>query len=146
MFFIVPEFMRCAAGLPDGGEAKAGSRSGADAASGENGDKADALTLEMRDSPFASLMKYLETLMDTDPKEALRLLKTVLADKIFTAPRETARLAQTLDQIIIRLKDAVPTAAGAFLLSLHNISLPAMRPDTETLTPVLNLDNESLAP
>lgn len=38
-------------------------------------DSMDVLTFEYEDNPFTSFIKKLETLMETDPQEALRLIR-----------------------------------------------------------------------
>jgi hypothetical protein len=95
MLSLTPEFMRHA--LPPS------LRQGRD--SDSQADGVDAFTLEFRDNPFASLLRRVDKLMDTDPREALRLLKSTIAERAYTGKREISELKTRLDNTLERLRD-----------------------------------------
>jgi hypothetical protein len=72
-------------------------------------------TLEFRDTPFESFVRRLERLIDADPAEALRCLKTTLSGRVFSAPRELARLGGKLDETLQKLRDMKPQGPDAAL-------------------------------
>jgi hypothetical protein len=107
-------------------------------------------TLEFRDNPFESFVRRLEKLIDADPAEALRSLKTTLSGKVFSAPRELARLGDKLDETLQKLRDmklqgpdaalagpafatALPALAAAF--TREALALPPSDPAAAPATP-----------
>lgn len=60
----------------------------------------DVLTFEYEDNPFTSFMKKLETLMETDPQEALRLIRLAIADEVFERKSQLKKLSETLDEAL----------------------------------------------
>lgn len=61
-------------------------------------DSMDVLTFEYEDNPFTSFIKKLETLMETDPQEALRLIRLAIADEVFERKSQLKKLSETLDE------------------------------------------------
>jgi hypothetical protein len=133
---VTPIFMRHATG--PAARQEHGSRTGTGVS--ERG----ALTFEFRDNPFESLVRKVSQLLDRDPKEALRLLKATLTDKIFTAPRELERLGDKLDETLLKLQEmkqqgpaadltgpafaAAPALTSAFSREAFGLPAPEARP------------------
>ena len=115
MFHLTPEFMRHAAALSTEQTTKNDSATDADAGG--------ALTLEMRDNPFASLMRQIERLIDLDPKEAFRMAQIALLDKIFDGDLEE-KLRLKLDQLIdlVHKQEEKPDISGPFAKSALNLT------------------------
>ena len=84
------------------------------------------LTLEFRDNPFESLVRKVNQLLDRDPKEALRLLKTTLINKLFTAPRELERLGDKLDETLLKLQEMKQQGPDADLTGPAFTGAPAL--------------------
>ena len=89
-------------------------------------DDRGALTLEMRDNPFASFMRKLERLIDLDPKEAFRMAQTALTDRFFEGDLEE-RLRLKLDHLIdlVHKQEQKPDISGPFARSALHLVVPA---------------------
>ena len=137
MQVITPEFTRRAVGAAS---AASGQSRAQESAQGEG---MDHFTLEMTDSPFQSVLRTLEHLKDTNPKEAMRLLKNVLSDKLFTSDIELSRLSTKMDEITEELRKRKPEEAfeapvalnAAFTRGMHNMPAPAAAPSGPAFAP-----------
>lgn len=109
-------------------------------------DSMDVLTFEYEDNPFTSFMKQLETLMETDPQEALRLVKLAIADDVFERKAQIKKLTEVLDEaidLVQQERDSDYGFSGAlenrpcpqkdFFKTVRN--LPAAVPEQETASP-----------
>jgi hypothetical protein len=86
----------------------------------------------MRDTPFASLMRKLDRLLDLDPEGALQLALVALAERIFDGKMEE-KIRLCMAEIVDTICKNVPNASlsGTFMKSaLHLV------PGTTPLTPV----------
>ena len=132
MFPLKPEFMRHAD--PMTAAQTAGNDSATDA------DEGGALPLEMRDNPFASLMRHIERLIDLDPKEAFRLAQIALLDKIFEGDLEE-KLRLKLDQLIdlVHKQEEKPDLSGPFTKSALHLTAtqPVFQPPAFMPAPAL---------
>lgn len=128
---IRPEFHRHAA-RPACAAADAGSESDTDSAADNTG----ILSLEMRDNPFASLMRRIERLMDTglheDRRDALALTRAALLDGMFENRQGEERLRETLGRIIDLLQPA-QTPGRHFMISSLGLHDLAARPDRHAI-------------
>ncbi len=108
---IRPEFHRCAAWQAI---AAAGNTSDTDTAADTG-----ILSLEMRDNPFASLMRRIDRLLDTgqreDMLEAFELTRAAILDGVFEGKQEL-ELNEKLSSIIELVHAARPVpVSGAFI-------------------------------
>jgi hypothetical protein len=78
------------------------------------------MTLEYKPNPFARLMKRIEVLLETNPREALRQLKHVRDDKIFTKAHEKIRIDAALERALLVVQDD-KKLGNAFTLSALNM-------------------------
>jgi N-methylhydantoinase B/oxoprolinase/acetone carboxylase alpha subunit len=58
------------------------------------------LTLEFNSNPFRQFIKELETLMETDPAEAVRLIDLALNDKVFDTKAQVGTLSNKREEIL----------------------------------------------
>lgn len=116
-------------------------QAGNDSASDADRAQSGAFTLEYRDNPFASFMRKIERMLDTDPAEALRMAQSTLADRIFEGKMAEKLLAK-VDQIIdmVHKEEEKPDISGTFTKSvLHIIARPELLPVPEPV-PALALN------
>lgn len=86
--------------------------------SGSEADTGGVLSLEYRDTPFASFMRKIERLIDLDPSEALRMAQTAVTEKIFDEDM-IDRIKLKLDQLIdlVHKEEEKPDISGPFTKS-----------------------------
>jgi hypothetical protein len=98
-------------------------QSGTASASGASG--AD-LTLEYRDTPFTSFMRLLRDKIETDPKEAMRMVLNAKQAKIFTKAHEVDKIEKKLSEVVDALHREQPKGlAASFLRSVLDLARPA---------------------
>jgi len=98
-------------------------QSGASSASGASGAE---LTLEYRDTPFTSFMRLLKDKIETDPKEAMRMVLNAKQAKIFTKAHEVEKIERKLSEIVNALHQEQPKGlAASFLRSVLDLARPA---------------------
>ena len=127
MQVITPEFIQRAKNAPT--TARSSQTAGQQTDSGE---VMDHFTFDMADSPFQSVLRTIEKLIDTDPREAMRLLKTTLSDRLFTADAQLSRLSQAMDEIQEELRRQKPEESfetaialqSAFTRGMHSLPAP----------------------
>lgn len=64
----------------------------------------DVLAFDYRDNPFADVIRKIDRLLDTDPGEALRLVRGTLGDRLYTAKSQIAALSGRLDLSLERVR------------------------------------------
>ena len=108
-------------------------REDAEAADTDTGSEAETgglLTLEYRDNPFASLIRRIDRLAETDPAGAFELARTALLEKTFRG-RAEERLEDKLREIAVLMKPdtgGVPRLGRAFVTSVLHLPLPDRKP------------------
>jgi hypothetical protein len=89
------------------------------------------LTHEMRDNPFASLMRKLDRLLDLDPAGAFQLARVALAERIFDGKMEE-KLRLRMVEIVDTLHKNGTSLEEALIrktpLALPVPSIPAFAP------------------
>ncbi len=91
-----------------------------------SGAKGADLTFEYRDTPFTSFMRLLKDKIETDPKEALRMVLNAKQAKIFTKAHETEKIERKLSEIVNALHQEQPKGLVAtFLRSVLDLPRPA---------------------
>lgn len=65
---------------------------------------ADVLAFDYRDNPFTGLIRKIDRLMDSDPREALRLVRGTLGDRLYTAKSQISALSGRLDLSLERVR------------------------------------------
>jgi hypothetical protein len=91
-------------------EGAAGAEQAASSGSGANG---KALTFEYRDTPFISFMRRVKDMIQTDPKEALRLIMNAKEAKLFVRAHEKERIKEAMTRIIDALRREHPQGLTA---------------------------------
>lgn len=96
------------------------------------------LTLEMRDNPFASLMRKLDRLLDLDPAGAFHLARVALAERLFDGKMEE-KLRLRMAEIVETIWKNGPEAGlgSAFMKSALHLVADATPMPTVFTSPAL---------
>jgi hypothetical protein len=110
-------------------------QSGAGTSGGSKNDDS-SLTLEFRDNPFASFMRKVRDMIQTNPKEAIRMIENVREARLFNKAHEKESIKNALNRAVTAIEHESPQERQGLVATFFRSVLDLPRtPEAAALHP-----------